>query len=51
MLGHLKKQPTMIAISTMFVLAMLFAMWAALTQDHTRAPHPYVASTVVELLW
>ena len=50
MLEHVKKQPAMIVIATMSVLAMLFAMWAALTEEHTPAPHPYVLSTMGETL-
>ncbi len=47
---HLQKQYTMIAIATLSVLAMLFALLAGVTQEHTPVPHQYVLSTMVDLL-
>jgi hypothetical protein len=52
MQAHLKKQPTMIAIATMNVFALLYALFASLNQGHTLAPQAYAPlATTLEALW
>ena len=49
MQAHLKKQPTMIAIATMNVFALLYALFASLNQGQPQAYAPL--ATTLEALW